>query len=108
MHVTTLKDKAIYGATQLIKYGRMSAKHIMFQMGSNELENKEPDDIMEKLETLVEVTREKVPHTDILFDEILPRFCKDRRLSSVFEEKRLIFNNLIKDFCKESDMSFRV
>lgn len=106
VRITTLKDKTIYGATQLMKYGRMSAKHIMFQVGSNELENKEPDDIMEKLEKLVEVAREKVPHTDILFGEILPRFYKDRRLSSVFEEKRLIFNNLIKDFCKESDMSF--
>jgi hypothetical protein len=89
-----------------MKYGRVSTKHIMFQVGSNELENKEPDDIMEELEKLVEVTWEKVPHTDILFGEILPRFYKDRRLSSVFEEKRLIFNNLIKDFCKESDMSF--
>lgn len=106
VRITTLKDKTIYGATQLMKYGRMSAKHIMFQVGSNELENKETDDIMEKLEKLVEVAREKVPHTDILFGEILPRFYKDRRLSSVFEEKRLIFNNLIKDFCKESDMSF--
>jgi hypothetical protein len=106
VRITTLKDKTIYGATQLMKYGRMSAKHIMFQVGSNELENKETDDIMEKLEKLVEVAREKVPHTDILFGEILPRFNKDRRLSSVFEEKRLIFNNLIKDFCKESDMSF--
>lgn len=45
-----------------MKYGRMSAKHIMFQVGSNELENKETDDIMEKLEKLVEVAREKVPH----------------------------------------------
>ena len=106
VRITTLKDKTIYGATQLMKYGRMSAKHIMFQVGSNELENKETDDIMEKLEKLVEVAREKVPHTDILFGEILPRFYKDRRLSSVFEEKRLIFNNLIQDFCKESDMSF--
>ena len=106
VRITTLKDKTIYGATQLMKYGRMFAKHIMFQVGSNELENKEPDDIMEKLEKLVEVAREKVPHTDILFGEILPRFYKDRRLSSVFEEKRLIFNNLIKAFCKESDMNF--
>ena len=63
VRITTLKDKTIYGATQLMKYGRMFAKHIMFQVGSNELENKEPDDIMEKLEKLVEVAREKVPHT---------------------------------------------
>jgi hypothetical protein len=47
-----------------MKYGRVSTKHIMFQVGSNELENKEPDDIMEELEKLVEVTWEKVPHTD--------------------------------------------
>ena len=91
VRITTLKDKTIYGATQLMKYGRMSAKHIMFQVGSNELENKETDDIMEKLEKLVEVAREKVPHTDILFGEILPRFYKDRRLSSVFEEKKTHF-----------------
>lgn len=91
VRITTLKDKTIYGATQLMKYGRVSAKHIMFQVGSNELENKEPDDSMEELEKLVEVTREKVPHTDILFGEILPRFYKDRRLSSVFEEKKTHF-----------------
>jgi coenzyme F420-reducing hydrogenase beta subunit len=66
-----------------MKYGRMSAKHIMFQVGSNVLENKETDDIMEKLEKLVEVAREKVPHTDILFGEILPRFYKDRRFKIV-------------------------
>jgi hypothetical protein len=48
----------------------------LFQVGSNELENKETDDIMEKLEKLVEVAREKVPHTDILFGEILPRFYR--------------------------------
>jgi hypothetical protein len=46
VRITTLKDKTIYGATQLMKYGRMSAKHIMFQVGSNELENKETDDII--------------------------------------------------------------
>jgi len=74
-----------------MKYGRVSAKHIMFQVGSNELENKEPDDIMEEHEKLVEVTREKLPHSDILFGEILPRFYKDRRLSSVFEEKKTHF-----------------
>jgi regulator of sirC expression with transglutaminase-like and TPR domain len=53
-----------------MKYGRMSAKHIMFQVGSNELENKEPDDIMEKLEKLVEVAREKVPHTDYVYHDL--------------------------------------
>jgi len=103
--ITTLYDKTIYGATQLMKSGKIDAKNVMFQVGSNDLETKKPDDIMDELHKLIQTTKEVLPNSSITLGQIIPRFYRERRMSTEFEQKRLILNNLIIEYCKEVDIS---
>lgn len=105
VRITTLYDKTIYGATQLMKSGKIDAKNVMFQVGSNDLETKKPDDIMDELHKLIQTTKEVLPNSSITLGQIIPRFYRERRMSTEFEQKRLILNNLIIEYCKEVDIS---
>ncbi|CAG2246638.1 unnamed protein product [Mytilus edulis] len=68
--VITLHDKTVFGAIQYIKSFRDKAKHIMFQIGSNDIEQKTPDEVIEEIEELVRVTQRYNPDATITFDGI--------------------------------------
>ncbi|CAC5415259.1 CEL [Mytilus coruscus] len=97
--INTLRDKTVYGASQFIKFGKVSAKNVLFQKGSNDLETKGPDEVLQEVEHLVDITQKILPETKIILAEILPRFLRDRNQSKEFEQKRLQFNTLLKDYC---------
>ncbi|VDI03008.1 Hypothetical predicted protein [Mytilus galloprovincialis] len=77
----------------------------MFQVGSNELETKEPDDVMEEMEKLVHTTKQKLPGSTIILRQIIPKFYSDRRLATEYDQKRHVMNNLIIEYCREIDIS---
>ncbi|CAC5374223.1 unnamed protein product [Mytilus coruscus] len=52
--IITLHDKTVFGAIQYIKSFRDKAKHIMFQIGSNDIEQKTPDEVIQEIEELPE------------------------------------------------------
>ncbi|VDI50342.1 Hypothetical predicted protein [Mytilus galloprovincialis] len=41
--VTTLHDKTVFGATKFIASGKVKAKNIVFQIGSNDIEERQAD-----------------------------------------------------------------
>ncbi|CAG2189272.1 unnamed protein product [Mytilus edulis] len=104
--VITLHDKTVFGAIQYIKSFRDKAKHIMFQIGSNDIEQKTPDEVIEEIEELVRVTQRYNPDATITFGEILPRFLSDRYYAKFFNEHRLIFNVQLYELCKDLDLHF--
>ena len=104
--ITTLHDKTLYGAIHYIKTGKVKANNVMFQIGSNDLEHKDPDDVLIELEQLVKTTKEALPEVNVLIGEILPRFYQDRSLSSEYEQKRMSYNCLVKEFCNEIGAHF--
>ncbi|CAG2198042.1 unnamed protein product [Mytilus edulis] len=104
--IITLHDKTVFGAIQYIKSFRDKAKHIMFQIGSNDIEQKTPDEVIEEVEELVRVTQRYNPDATITFGEILPRFLSDRYYAKFFNEHRLIFNVQLYELCKDLDLHF--
>ncbi|CAC5420357.1 unnamed protein product [Mytilus coruscus] len=104
--ITTLHDKTVFGAIQYIKSFRDKAKHIMFQIGSNDIEQKTPDEVIQEIEELVRVTRRYNPDATITFGEILPRFLSGRYYAKFFNEHRLIFNVQLYELCKDLDLHF--
>ncbi|CAG2231450.1 unnamed protein product [Mytilus edulis] len=104
--VITLHDKTVFGAIQYIKSFRDKAKHIMFQIGSNDIEQKNPDEVIEEIEELVRVTQRYNPDATITFGEILPRVLSDRYYAKFFNEHRLIFNVQLYELCKDLDLHF--
>ncbi|CAC5388143.1 unnamed protein product [Mytilus coruscus] len=104
--IITLHDKTVFGAIQYIKSFRDKAKHIMFQIGSNDIEQKTPDEVIQEIEELVRVTRRYNPDATITFGEILPRFLSERYYAKFFNEHRLIFNVQLYELCKDLDLHF--
>lgn len=102
--INTLRDKTVYGAAQFIKLEKISAENVIFQIGSNDLDSKEPDDVLQEVENLVEITKQILPNANIILAEILPRFYRDRNLSDKYEEKRQRYNILLKDYCHDKDI----
>ncbi|CAG2213396.1 unnamed protein product [Mytilus edulis] len=79
----------------------------MFQIGSNDIEQKTPDEVIEEIEEeLVRVTQRYNPDATITFGEILPRFLSDRYYAKFFNEHRLIFNVQLYELCKDLDLHF--
>lgn len=66
----------------------MSAENVLYQIGSNNLDSKEPDDVLQEVENLDEITKQILPNGNIILAEILPRFYRDWNLSDKYEEKK--------------------
>ncbi|CAG2239835.1 CEMIP [Mytilus edulis] len=104
--IITLHDKTVFGAIQYIKSFRDKAKHIMFKIGSNDKEQKTPDEVIEEIEELVRVTQRYNPDAPITFGEILPRVLSDRYYAKFLNEHRLIFKVQLYELCKDLDLHF--
>ncbi|CAG2226232.1 unnamed protein product [Mytilus edulis] len=104
--ITTLYDKTIYGATQFLKSGKVKAKNVMFQIGSNDLDTKEAEEVLLEIEKLVDETKKILPKSTIVIGELLPRYYKDHRLSLKYENKRAVYNSIVKEFCNEKSIEF--
>ncbi|CAG2231847.1 unnamed protein product [Mytilus edulis] len=104
--ITTLYDKTIYGATQFLKSGKVKTKNVMFQIGSNDLDTKEAEEVLLEIEKLVDETKKILPKSTIVIGELLPRYYKDHRLSLKYENKRAVYNSIVKEFCNEKSIEF--
>ena len=102
--LTTLRDKTIYGARQLLKEKKILADNILFHIGSNDLEGKTAEDVMEDARLLVNETKELFPPCNIIVSEIQPRFYRDRRDSLYFEQKREKYNKFLSELCSEENI----
>ncbi|CAG2188793.1 unnamed protein product [Mytilus edulis] len=104
--IITLHDKTVFGAIQYIKSFRDKAKHSMFKIGSDDKEQKTPDEVIEEIEELVRVTQRYNPDAPITFGEILPRVLSDRYYAKFLNEHRLIFKVQLYELCKDLDLHF--
>lgn len=103
---TTLEDKTVYGAINFVRSGKINTKNLVYQVGSNDLETKSPDEVMKEIERLVRETKEALPSVKIVMCELLPRYYNNGQKSAEFNEKRCMFNVLLKDFCSDSNIDY--
>lgn len=106
VRITTLQDKTISGAKNYIKSGKVQTDHILLQVGSNDLESNTPDEVMQYMEHLISEIKNRLPTSKILIAELLPRFYRNSNQMSDFEEKRLLYNSLLKDFCFDVNIEY--
>ena len=67
-------------------------------VGSNDLELKTPDEVIQELEDLISELKRELPSLKLIIAEILPRFYK--KTPSEFDEKILLYSSLLKKtFC---------
>jgi hypothetical protein len=86
--VTTLRDKTIYGAKKFIEEENVKVKVVTFQIGSNDLENKNADEAIEDFKTLILKTQQLLPESEIVVSEILPRFYESTPQSRSYELRK--------------------
>ncbi|CAG2186411.1 unnamed protein product [Mytilus edulis] len=104
--VTTLHDKTVYGATKFIASGKVKAKNIVFQIGSNDIEERQADQVIMEIENLIQQTKECVPEATITFGECLPRIYRDKVHTKEFNERGHILNLELSELCKETNCHF--
>jgi len=51
--ITTLRDKTVRGAQEFLDSGKLFAENILYQVGSNDLDEKEPTQVAEEIERLI-------------------------------------------------------
>ena len=93
--VTTLRDKTIFGATEFLKLGQISTNVMAYQVGSNDLEEKSPEEVIREIESLILSTQKTLPKSQIVINELLPRFYDNLHNRQVYETKRLKFNSML-------------
>ena len=71
---TTLRDKSIFGATEFLKLGQISTNVMAYQVGSNDLEEKSPEEVIREIESLILSTQKTLPKSQIVINELLPKF----------------------------------
>lgn len=104
VRVTKLWEKTVEGAIKFIRTGKVKTKNLLFQVGSNDLEDKSPENVLNEIEELCAIAKTSMPNTNIVVAEILPRCYEDNRHDSeVFNEKCHLFNKLLEDFSNDTD-----
>ena len=102
--ITTLRDKTIQGAVEFIKSKKINSDIIVLQIGSNDLESAEVDNVMEEYENMVEVIKKEYSNAKLVIGEVLPRYYHDHLITAEFEQKRCQFNLLLKDLCEDRNL----
>lgn len=90
--ITTLQDKTINGAKNYIKSGNVKSKLMILQIGSNDLNKKTSNDVLQEMEDLILVCKQVIPQTKIILSEILPRFQPNFSWREIYETKRQEYN----------------
>ncbi|VDI11019.1 Hypothetical predicted protein [Mytilus galloprovincialis] len=104
--VTTLHDKTVFGATNFIASGKVKAKNIVFQIGSNDIEERQTEQVIMDIENLIQQTKECAPEATITFGECLPRIYRDKLHTKEFNERGHILNLELSELCKETNCHF--
>ena len=101
VNITTLRDKIIRGAQGFIESGNINAEKILYQVGSNDLEDCEPEEVVENMEKLILDTQRQTSDSIIIISQILPRFYRNQQMRHEYEIKRMKCNQLLSLSCEE-------
>ena len=104
--ITTLWDKTIHGAKDFIESGYGKAKVIAYQVGSNDLDDSNPEKVTEDMRQLIYTTQRKVPGSEIVVNELLPRYYKRIQDRREYEHKRIKCNQLLSELCDDLGVHF--
>ncbi|CAG2210744.1 unnamed protein product [Mytilus edulis] len=105
--ITTLRDKTVEGATKFVKLGTVHAKNVLLQIGSNDLEQKTPDDVLQEVELLVRELKSTLPESTVVIGELLPRYyLGDRNKADAYNEKIGLYNILLRDYCVDTGLHY--
>ena len=85
--MTTLLDKTVNGATNYILTGKVKAKIILFQIGSNDLNKKNLNEVLHEIEDLVNTCQSQMSGAKIIVNEILPRFQQNENWRYIYERE---------------------
>lgn len=77
----------------------MKTPVITLQIGSNDPENKDPDKVIECFETWILKIHHLLPESEIVVNEILPKFYENTAQSRIYESRRKKLNVMLKDLC---------
>lgn len=106
VHITTLHDKTIQGASTFIKSGKVKADVILYQVGSNELDSgMSPEQTIHSLCELIDDTRQVLGQdVDIIVSEVLPRWYSNKQDTRYFQNKCADYNNRLHSMSEELDI----
>lgn len=104
--ITTLRDKSIRGAKEYIKSKKINSDNIVLQIGSNDLDNVNPEvgEVFEEYENLITTTAKEYPSAKLFVGEILPRYYESQQHTRQYDTKRRQFNFLLKDMCEDKNI----
>ncbi|CAG2186410.1 unnamed protein product [Mytilus edulis] len=75
-------------------------------IGSNDIEERQADQVIMEIENLIQQTKECVPEATITFGECLPRIYRDKVHTKEFNERGHILNLELSELCKETNCHF--
>jgi predicted DNA-binding protein YlxM (UPF0122 family) len=78
---------------------------LFFSLYENDLDHMSEAEVMKEIEQMVKVTREMYHDSNVVFTEILPRFYRDMNMLTQYNQKRRLFNNLLKDYCNDLELA---
>ena len=97
-----MRDKTIRGAQGFIESGNINAENILCQVGSNVLEDWEPEEVVENMKKLIlDTQRYLIVIHCIIISQILPRFYRNQQMRHEYEIKRMQCNQLLSVLCEE-------
>lgn len=94
--LTTLRDKTIYSARQLLKDKSFDVDNILFQITA--------EDVIEDATLLISDTKKLYPDCNIIVSDVLQRFYRNREDSIYYEEKRQKYDRLLSDLREEENL----
>lgn len=104
--ITTLRDKTTFGAQKLIESETIKAKIVAFQVGSNDLEESNPNKVAADIEELIKTTKNKIPGCNIIINELLPRYYLNIQSRNEYERKRIQCNLHLAEICDRYDAKY--
>ncbi|CAC5394462.1 unnamed protein product [Mytilus coruscus] len=75
-------------------------------IGSNDIEERQAEQVIMEIENLIQQTKECVPEATITFGECLPRLYSDKLHTKEYNKRGHILNLELSELCKETDCHF--
>ncbi|CAC5395340.1 unnamed protein product [Mytilus coruscus] len=91
---------------KFLETGKLKADNIAYQVGSNDLDEKSAEEVVSDMKKLVLTTQRLVPGSNIIINELLPRYYNNYKHTEDYEVKRLDCNALLAKLCTEFNLKF--
>ena len=106
VNIKTLRDKTIRGAQEFLESGHINAENILYQVGSNDLEECEPTEVVKNMEKLIIDTQRQIPGSNIIISSILPCFYRNQMHRREYETKRIKCNKQLSNLCDQYGLKY--